>query len=273
MHVSVLGLSCEAPAQSDFFGIQSFFWGYKMFFSGYKKIVLDIFGGQKGSYQLFDCGSAEGGPAEVSRRLVSRRLVSRRLGPRRVGPKCRAFLSLSRRNFHSFFSLWGLLVEFWLWLKRPGAQMCTFGLSGCRVKPRRLRGFTRQPENYKRAHLRVPAFNHTTKIQRNDPQENENCGGRGKKKARNFGRSGGGGPADGEPGSAQILDAPTKILNTHAPTHHTTTTTHHTTQRGIPHRMVLGKKGSLAVRSMAQKSRHEQQIVPKSSSIGQGFLG
>ena len=39
-------------------------------------------------------------------------------------------------------------------------QLCTFGLSGCRVKPRRLRGrwgFTRQPENSKRAHLRVPA--------------------------------------------------------------------------------------------------------------------
>ena len=62
---------------------------------------------------------------------------------------------------------------------------------------------------------------------------NENCGGRGKK-ARNFGRSGGG-------GSDQILDAPTKILNTHhRPTHHTpqhhnthhTHTPHHTT----PHR-------------------------------------
>ena len=45
-----------------------------------------------------------------------------------------SFFSLSRRKCHSFFSLWGgLLVEFW-W---RGAQMCTFGLSGCRVKPRR----------------------------------------------------------------------------------------------------------------------------------------
>ncbi len=46
-------------------------------------------------------------------------------------------------------------------------------LSGCRVKPRRpqsRRGFTRQPENSKRAHLRVPAFNHTTKIPREDTQ-------------------------------------------------------------------------------------------------------
>ena len=37
--------------------------------------------------------------------------------------------------------------------------MCTFGLSGCCVKPRRLRGrrgFTQQPENSKRAHLALP---------------------------------------------------------------------------------------------------------------------
>ena len=31
-------------------------------------------------------------------------------------------------------------------------------------------GFTRQPENSKRAHLRVPAFKNTTKIPREDPQ-------------------------------------------------------------------------------------------------------
>ena len=33
-----------------------------------------------------------------------------------------------------------LLVEFWWCLKRRGTQMCTFGLSGCHVKPRRLLG-------------------------------------------------------------------------------------------------------------------------------------
>ena len=40
-------------------------------------------------------------------------------------------------------------------------QMCTFGLSDCHVKPRRLRGrrgFTQQPENSKRAHLIAPAL-------------------------------------------------------------------------------------------------------------------
>ena len=49
-------------------------------------------------------------------------------------------------------------------------QMCPFGLSGCRVKPRLLWGFTRQPENSKRAHLSFPAFKNTTKIPRKDTQ-------------------------------------------------------------------------------------------------------
>ena len=66
---------------------------------------------------------------------------------------------------------------------------------------------------------------------------------------------GGGGPAEGSRGSAQILDAPAKMLNTHH------NTTRHTTQHN---------GGSLAGRSMVQKTRHEQQIVLKS---GQGFLG
>ena len=43
---------------------------------------------------------------------------------------------------------------------------------GCRLKPRRLRGrpgFTRQPENSKRAHSKAPALQNTTKIPRKDP--------------------------------------------------------------------------------------------------------
>ena len=50
-------------------------------------------------------------------------------------PKFRFFFSLSRPIFALFFSL---LVVFWWCLKRHGAQMCTFGLSGCCVKPRPL---------------------------------------------------------------------------------------------------------------------------------------
>ena len=61
-------------------------------------------------------------------------------------PKISRFFSLSRHNVHSSLPLLG-----WC-LKRRDPDMCTFGLSGCRVKPRRLRGrrgFTRQPENSK----------------------------------------------------------------------------------------------------------------------------
>ena len=74
--------------------------------------------------------------------------------------------------------------------------MCT-----CRVKPRRLSGrwgFTRQPENSKRAHLRVPAlqtppkFHERTSREREREKKGANGSGRGKKEERNFGRSGGG---------------------------------------------------------------------------------
>ena len=51
------------------------------------------------------------------------------------------FFSLSRRKFRSFFSLWGVFsLNFGGVFEGRGAQMCTFGLSGCRVKPRRLWG-------------------------------------------------------------------------------------------------------------------------------------
>ena len=57
------------------------------------------------------------------------------------------------------------------------------------------------PGALKRAHFNcLPAFKNTTNIQRKDPQEREErmkiVAGEGKKKERNFGRSGGGGPAE-----------------------------------------------------------------------------
>ena len=55
--------------------------------------------------------------------------------------------------------------------------------------------------------------------------------------------------------SAQILDEPTKILNTH----HNTTQQHNNDSTG------LGQGGSIAGWSMVPKTRHEQQIVPNSS--------
>ncbi len=106
-------------------------------------------------------------------------------GARRVGgPKFHAFFSLSRRKLHSFLPLWGLLVEFWWCLKRRGAQMCTFGVLGLSCEGRR--GFTRQPENSKRAHLSAPALQTPPKFNEKTPQErrkNEIFGGREKKKS------------------------------------------------------------------------------------------
>ena len=89
-------------------------------------------------------------------------------------------------HFHSFFPLLGVfswnfggVFEGW------GPEMFTFGLSGCRVKPRR--GFTRQPENSKRAQLSVRRFKHHQNSTRRptERRKNEISGGR-EKKARNF---------------------------------------------------------------------------------------
>ena len=86
------------------------------------------------------------------------------------------------------------------------------------------------------------------------------------------------GPAEGRSGRAPNFWTPTKILITHR---HTTpepqhnTTTHHTTQWWVPH-WGLGvgflQRGFGRRREVTQKIRHEQQI-PKSSPVGQVFLG
>ena len=73
---------------------------------------------------------------------------------------------------HSPAKMFFLLWNFGVFGRDP--QMCTFGLSGCRVKHRRpqtRRCFTRQPESH--AHLSATAFKNTTKIQREDPPERE----------------------------------------------------------------------------------------------------
>ena len=69
--------------------------------------------------------------------------------------------------------------------------MCTFGLSGCGVKPRRLRGrrFHTTTENSKRAHLTAPALpnTNTTKTTRRHivrEKKSETGGGRRKKSAK-----------------------------------------------------------------------------------------
>ena len=108
------------------------------------------------------------------------------------GPLCRtaqnfALFSLSRHNFHSFFSLLGVLSwNFGGVFEGWDPQMCMFELSGCRGKFRRLRGrgFTRQPENSKRAHFQALA------LQKHHPRErrkNEHCGERVNKKRKILG--------------------------------------------------------------------------------------
>ena len=120
-------------------------------------------------------------------------------GAQRVGgPKFRAFFFPSpAAKLVLFFPLWGssrgILVVF---LKRRGAQMCTFGVLGlsCEApaapKPP---GFHTTAQEPKRVHLRV--LQNTTKIQREDPQRGKRTNfapGEGKKKSEILG-----GPGEG----------------------------------------------------------------------------
>ena len=88
------------------------------------------------------------------------------------------------------------------------------------------------------------------------------------KKERNFGRSSGGRESGRGSGGGRVKGSAQILGGSDTPQH---TTPHNTT--GDPAQGGLGQGGSLAGRSMAQKTRHEQQIVPKTSPIGQGFWG
>ena len=63
-------------------------------------------------------------------------------------PKISLFFSLSRLKIRSFLCSLGVFSwNFGGVFEGREAQMCTFGPSGCRVKPRRARGFTLQLAN------------------------------------------------------------------------------------------------------------------------------
>ena len=96
----------------------------------------------------------------------------------------------------------------------------TCALSGCCVKPR---GFTRQPENSKRAHFRALALQTPPKFHEKTPREkrSENGGGRGKK-AKFLGSPAEGGPASGGQGPNQ--QNTNNNTTTHNTNHNTTTT-------------------------------------------------
>ena len=66
-------------------------------------------------------------------------------------------------------------------------------------------------------------------------ERNKNCGGRGKKKERNFGQSGGGGPAEGGPAEGGPAEGgpAERALNT--PTTHTQHNTHKSETHNTKH--------------------------------------
>ena len=111
-------------------------------------------------------------------------------GPPSAGPpKISLFFFPFPPPFRSFgISLGVFSLNFGGFCEDRDPHMCTFGLSGCRVKPRRLRGrrgFTQQPDS-KRAHLRPRRF----QTPREDPQRDAERAKRWRereKKARNFG--------------------------------------------------------------------------------------
>ena len=113
-------------------------------------------------------------------------------------PKISLFFFLSpARNFLSVLLLWEVcLVELLVvFLKTGVAQMHVVGSlvvvwnPGGPTRPGCRQGFTRQPENSKRAHLSVPALQTPPKFHEKTPRErrkNEISGGREKKKREIF---------------------------------------------------------------------------------------
>ena len=88
---------------------------------------------------------------------------------------------------------------------------------------------------------------------------------------------GGPGPAEASRGSAQILDAPTKILNTHRHTHtqtqHNTTQQRHTTQHNGGSRTGWSWARGLAGRSMAQKQDMSNKLSRRAAPLAKFFWG
>ena len=122
---------------------------------------------------------------------------ARRVGPEGWRPKISRFFSLLPPHFSFLFLSLGVLSwNFVGVFEGRNPEMCTFGLSGCRVKPRRLHqtgppGLAHDsPRTPSVAHFRAPALQTPPKFHERTPRERkkkENCGGRREKKARNFG--------------------------------------------------------------------------------------
>ena len=167
-------------------------------------------------------------------------------GPEGCGPNIsRFFFPSPATKFVLFFPLWGLLVEFWWCLKRRGAQMCTFGvlwLSCASPGGPEAAGVSHDNQRAQTCTFEGPGVqkHHQNSTRRHPEREekNEFCGGRGKKKERNFGgpwegRSRGRGvPRKGGPNQTlkptpthETLSETVKLVPTH-----TDNTQHNTTQ-------------------------------------------
>ena len=137
------------------------------------------------------------------------------------GPKFRAFFSFSRSHFHYFFSLWGssrvffplsggLLVEFWRCFGRSGSRMCWFSPLRCRgnslQRPAGRRELSHdnpraktstfegpdRPKHHQNSTKRPPERGKKTREDPRREKKRMKMGAGEGKKARNFGRSGGG---------------------------------------------------------------------------------
>ena len=170
-------------------------------------------------------GPKGGGPEKVgARRVGARRVGAQRVEPRRVGAQNFApFFPSPATKFVLFFPLWGssrgILVVFeaavrsnvHVWSSL--VVMCEPRRPGL-VGPPGFHTTTREP---KRAHLRVPAFKNTTKIQREHTQRGKKrtnfAAGEGKKKSEILGGPGEGrSRGEGGPGEGRSSGEGPKIL-------------------------------------------------------------
>ena len=164
--------------------------------SGGCRVVGGSGGGRVGRWAWWDLG-------RWARRGGGLKGVGAGLGARRVGgpkgggaPKFRAFFSLSRHKIRSFCVSLGVFSwNFSGVLEAPGPSNVRVWSSLVVVcEPRRpglggAAGFHTTTREPKRAHLRVPVFKNTTKIQRKGPtregERNEKTvAGEGKKRAK-----------------------------------------------------------------------------------------
>ena len=142
--------------------------------AGARRVVGRREGGPKGGAQR-GWGPKGGGPQGGGPKGGE----ARRVGGPNGGPKIsRFFFPCPAAKFVLFFPLWGSSRGILVVCEAPGR-----------------RGFTQQHVNSKRAHLRVPAFKNTTKIQRRDLRETKKAkmGAREGKKSEIWGGGGSGG--------------------------------------------------------------------------------